>query len=641
MTRPRRSLIEAPACASKRPTNDVIIADIEAALLASGLLNAAAVTAHQGSQGETILVAHVVPCAPAEFRPILLQEYLQDILPGHPVPSRFVALDALPLLPDGEIDRQALVERHPQSGVFSTAAMIAATYDPLTAQLATIWADLLGVAVVLPDDDFFDLGGDSLRAARLILMLSDIYRVRIPVHTLYETRTLRSFAAIVHRAQREEVTAAATGSGPRAWAADARLPADIRATIVATATRERAPADAWRTGEVLLTGATGFLGAFMLRELLISTSACVHCLVRAGDPASGLLRLRLALSRYGLWHDSFARRIQVIPGDLGKPRFGLDESTFEALAYTVDIIFHCAAHTNLIAPYSAHRAVNVGGTAEVLRLAATGLPKPLHHVSSIAVFGPTGLLGGEQRVHEDDELDNYAQYLRFDTGYAASKWVAEKMVWEAARAGLPVTVHRPGHIVGDSRTGVGNPDGLLGRVVRASVRIGVYPDLPRQRMEFVPIDYVSRAIVHIAGRANHQGLALHLVPPDPRLSLDLHDFFALIATCGFRLSRVTYPQWVECMLEDARRGDTPLTPLLPLLYERVYKDELTRWELHEGSPVYDAVNTVWALSGSDIDFHPLDRSLLLKYLRHWLPAEAVPVRAAAGARRSERLLVAP
>ncbi|HEY8378069.1 MAG TPA: thioester reductase domain-containing protein [Nannocystis sp.] len=641
MTRPGRSLIGAPACASGRAVNDAIVAEIEAALLSSGLLNAAAVTAHQGSQGDTILVAHVVPCAPAEFRPILLQEYLQDVLPDHPVPSRFVALDALPIRPDGEIDREALLERHPQSGVFSTAAMIAATYDPLTAQLATIWGDLLGVALVLPDDDFFDLGGNSLRAARLCLLLADVYRVRIPVHTLYEARTLRSFAAIVHRALREDVTAAATGAEPHTWAADARLPADVRATIIATSTRERAPADAWRAGEVFLTGGTGFLGAFVLRELLTSTSACVHCLVRARDPASGLLRLRLALSRYGLWHDAFARRIHVIPGDLAKPRFGLDASSFEALAYTVDIIFHCAAHTNLIAPYSTHRAVNVGGTAEVLRLAATGLPKPVHHVSSIAVFGPTGVLGGVERVHEDDELDNYVQYLRFDTGYAASKWVAEKMVWEAARAGLPVTVHRLGYLVGDSRTGACNPDDLLGRIVRTSVRIGVYPDLPRQRMEFVPVDFASRALVHIAGRANHQGLALHLVPPDPRLSLDLHDFFALIATCGFRLSRVTYPQWLECVLEDARCGDSPLTPLLPFLSERVYKDELTRWELHENSPAFDAVNTVWALSGSDIDFHPLDRSLLVKYLRHWLPAGAVPVRAAAGAHRSGRLLVAP
>ncbi|MDC0722850.1 thioester reductase domain-containing protein [Nannocystis bainbridge] len=600
----------------------VLLDAIETVLLASGLLAAAAVTVHDGAHGGPILVAHLVPATPADFRPTALLERLQAELPGCPQPSRFVLLDALPLDAAGAVDRRALVEGQPQSGMFSSTAMIAATYDPLAAQLATLWAEALGVAVVLPDDDFFDLGGDSLKAARLVLAIAAAYRVQFPVHALYEARTLRACAAVVQRAQRGED--ALSGTGPERWLADARLPADIRATLAGTAERARAAVDAWRTGEVFLTGATGFLGSFMLRDLLTTTTACVHCLVRGDNLQVGMLRLRQALARYGLWHESFARRIRVVPGDLRRPRFGLDAASFEALAYTVDAVFHAGDHLNFVEPYLSHRATNVGGTAEVLRLAATGVPKPLHHVSSIAVFGPSGFFGGAARVHEDDDLDDYLQLLSFDFGHAASKWVAEAMVWEAARAGLPVTVYRPGLVVGDSRTGAGNPEDFMGRLVRGAIQLGAFPDLPRQRMEFVPVDQVSRAILHIAGQPGHQNRAHHLLPSDPRLSVDINDFFALVASFGYRLSRWPYHQWLDRVIQDCRERDNPLYPLLPMLSERVYKDELTRWELHEDTPVYDVANAAWALSGSDIEFPPIDRLLMAKYLRRWLAADRLP-----------------
>lgn len=597
----------------------VDLVEIEAALLASGLVADAAVTVHVGGQGDRVLVAHVVPNAPADFRPSVLLEHLQAALPRCPIPSRFVLLDALPVGVDGLVDREALVEGQPQSGVFSTAAVIAATYDPLTAQLAALWADILDVAVVCPEDDFFELGGDSLRAARLALKIADIYRVQFPVHALYEARTLRACATVVQRAQYGDVALSRTG--PLEWLADARLPRDILAAVEAIAGRSRAPVDAWRAGEVFLTGATSLLGAFILSELLASTAANVHCLVTADCPQTGTARLRQALARYGLWQEEFAGRIHVIAGDIRQLRFGLDVATFEALAYLVDAVFHAEAHANFVEPYLSHRATNVCGTAEVLRLAATGLPKPVHHVSSIAVFGPSGFLGGGRRVYEDDDLDQFLYGLPFDLGYTASKWVGERLVWEAARAGLPVTVYRPGYILGHSRTGVGDPDDFISRVVRGAHRIGAYPDLPRHRMEFVPVDFVSRAIVHIAGREGHQDRAHHLVPPEPRLSLELGDLFALMSGLGFRLSRWPYAQWVQRVIQDVRERDNPLYPLLPMLSERVYKGELTRWELHEDTPRFDMANALWALSNSEIEFPAIDRLLVGKYLHRWLATD--------------------
>ncbi|WP_434421608.1 amino acid adenylation domain-containing protein [Nannocystis pusilla] len=613
--------------------------EIEAALLASGMVSAAAVTVQESPSGDKSLVAHVVPKGGDGFHASLLQEHLQQKLPRFMIPSRFVELGALPLNANGKVDRKALVAGQGHSGVFSLNAMLAVTHDPLVGELATLWADLLGVPVVLPEDDFFRLGGNSLLAARLVLRVRDVYRVRFPVYALYEAGTLREFAAQLRRALRGEAIRSATVVGPETWQADARIPDDVRDLIVRAAAQPRPAADAWRTGELFLTGATGFLGAFLLRDLLTHTQARVHCLVRAADPAGGMARLKQALAKYGLWQPQFAARIEAVPGDLSRPRLGLDEATFAALAGRVDAVLHAGAQVNYVQPYAAHRATNVGGTLEVLRLAATGRLKPLHHVSSIAVFGPSGFFGGKRVVREDDPIDDHLEYLVLDIGYSASKWVAEKAVWSAGALGLPVTVYRPGFIMGDSRSGAGNADDFVGRSVRGAVQIGGYPDLPRQRKEFVPVDFVSRAILHIAGAAGTHGRAYHLVPPELRQSPDLNQFFAMICEFGYSLGQWTYAQWVDRTIRDARERDNPLCSLLPMLFERVYRDELTRWELYEDMPQYDTSNTNEALAGSGVRFVAMDRALIARYLRYWIASgQLPPVRAHEGGRGGQHLL---
>ncbi|MBL9105284.1 MAG: amino acid adenylation domain-containing protein [Myxococcales bacterium] len=600
----------------------VEIEEVEAALLATELLVDAAVTAQPGLHDDTQLVAHVVPRG-LDLRVAELQARLQSALPRAMIPARFVVVAALPLNANGKVDRKALSLGQAQSGVFSLAAVRAAL-DPLTAELAALWADLLGVDVVRPDDDFFALGGDSLLAARLVLRVRDAWQVPLPIHALYTSGSLRSCAALLREALGGEQAHLPSPDGPEIWQADARLPADVRAQID-RALISPAPLADWRTGDAFVTGATGFLGAHLIADLLLHTSARVHCLVRARDTADGAHRLLSALARRGVWHDGFAGRLHIVVGDLERRRFGLAPAEFDALAAAVDVVFHCGAHVNYVQPYAAHRAANVAGTAEAIRFAAAGKIKPLHHVSSIAVFGPSGFFGGKPRVHEDDDIGEHLQYLPFDIGYSASKWVSEQLVWAAMRAGLPAAVHRPGFIMGDSRSGAGNPDDFMGRCIRGSIRVGAYPVLPRQRKEFVPVDWVSRAIVHIAEDPRELGRAFHLVPPDPRDSIDLEAFFGTIADAGYPLARRSYNDWVELIVADAGTGASPLCPLVPLLLEQVHSDHLTRWQLHEGMPIYDASNTARALAGSGLVFRPLDRGLMQVYLRRLVADGLLPL----------------
>lgn len=589
------------------------IEEVEAALLASELLRAAAIVVHEDGFGDKSMVAHVVAREPGALDRDALNVYLHAQLPAYMIPPRFVEIESMPLNANGKIDRKALsiVAQRPDLAALVTPSQ--ALHDPLAAELTAIWSRLLEVKEVALDDDFFRLGGDSLLAARLVMRVREVFKVNFPVYSLYQAGTLRTFIEVVRRSRRGLALQIAD-DGPTVWRAHARLPEELQYAPELVAAACGSLADA---RDIFLTGATGFLGAFLLCDLLTHTQARIHCLVRARNEAEGLARVRQTLRKYSLWDDRLAARIQTVPGDLREARFGLSPRAWAALAEQVDTIFHCGAQVSYVQPYSAHKATNVDGTTEVLKLAASGRVKPLHHISSIAVFGPTGYFSGQAVIGEDEPLDDHLEHLRYDIGYSASKWVAEKLVWEAARRGLPVSVYRPGFIMGHSRSGVGNSDDFMARSIKGCIQLGACPDLPAQRKEFVPVDFVSASILRIAGRAGASGQAYHLVPPRPEASLDMNGFFAVLAECGYPLAVISYADWVQRLMDDPAVADNALLPLIPMLFERVYRDIATRWELYENMPAFTANRANELVAGSGIEFHRMDRVLLGNYLDFW------------------------
>src|SRR5262249_2833711 len=121
------------------------------------------------------------------------------------------------------------------------------------------------------------------------------------------------------------------------------------------------------SGDVLLTGASGFLGAYVLKELLQDTATRVHCLVRARDAENAFARVKANLSAYRCWDESFAARIHAVPGDLSQEKLGLARTAWERLS-KVDAVYHVGAAVNSLHHYAKLRAANVGGTKQLLRL---------------------------------------------------------------------------------------------------------------------------------------------------------------------------------------------------------------------------------------------------------------------------------
>ncbi|MFJ9820388.1 thioester reductase domain-containing protein [Streptomyces sp. NPDC101151] len=238
---------------------------------------------------------------------------------------------------------------------------------------------------------------------------------------------------------------------------------------------------------ILLTGATGFLGSHMLLDLLRHSDAHVYCLVRAADEAAAAERLGAQLRSYRLpWSAEIRRRITVLPGDIRRPRLGLTDEQWASLAHELDSIVGVAAAVDFLRGYHSLRGSNVLGALTLAELAATGRPKPLHHISSIAVFNEVGITS----MGEDDPL---AHVDRLVSGYDQSKWAAEVALRRARDHGLVVTALRPGGIGGHTRTGAYNPQDLSSGLISAFGRFRTVPAF--HYLNAAPVDWVSRVAV--------------------------------------------------------------------------------------------------------------------------------------------------
>jgi thioester reductase-like protein len=365
---------------------------------------------------------------------------------------------------------------------------------------------------------------------------------------------------------------------------------------------------------IFLTGATGFLGAYLLRELLDRTKADIYCLVRADDPAIGMARIEENLRRYGQNNLAQAARIVPVTGDLEKPLFGLTQTQFDALAQMIDVVHHCGALVRHLSPYAAHEAANVAGTIEVLRFASSAKTKPLHYVSTLAVFSPRDS-ADSRLILESDEPDDVAGLMG---GYAESKWAAEAIVRRAASTGLPIAIYRPGLITGDSTSGISSPDDFIWRLVRNCIDLGAGPDSSLE-LYLTPVNYVAAAIAHLSLRPQSVGNSFHLVNA---ASANLSDLLEFARSTGHPIRKMSFLEWESAAL-NLPNGDCSAGSLRPylLFYPEAKKDKLRQ---ASAMPRFDCSNAVAGLAGSDIHCPPVNDEMLRRFFDQFIQQGSWP-----------------
>ncbi len=388
--------------------------------------------------------------------------------------------------------------------------------DDLEGQVARAAAQTLGLAAGEVDlaRAFVGLGGDSLGALELCARLEERCGVAPPVAAVLDPGTsLAQLARMLGATPTERLDYAAVHG---------RFDDPVRAVDLGIERflpeeLERAPTlAAGAAGPpriIFLTGASGFLGRFLLLELLAQTSGQVLALVRAPDAHAAEARLVGVFARSPAFAAPVVAalregRLQVIPGDLLRPRFGLAATTFADLAARADAVVHAGALVNHVLPYRALFTPNVLGTVEALRLALTGSRKPIHFVSSIAAVA--GAPGATPILESAAAADLWPRRpagtaAGYALGYGTSKWAGEVLLDDAhGRTGLPVTHYRCSILLPHrAHPEQHNPADALSRLVSGLLDTGVAPPsfyAPGTRqphIDGVPVDVAAAAIAHL------------------------------------------------------------------------------------------------------------------------------------------------
>ncbi|MBU8895262.1 amino acid adenylation domain-containing protein [Corallococcus sp. M34] len=543
-----------------------------------------------------------------------LRAQVSAVLPDYMVPHHFQSLPRLPLMPNlGKVDRQALPP--PRDWKRADAARPPSTASTPMERLCRVFEQTLRAApgTFTESTHFFHAGGDSLGVARVLARVEEEFGVSLPSRQLYSHPTPAALLPFC---------ATDGGALPQPDSVRDTLLADA-ASVPSLRLNARGTQDARPPRAVLLTGATGFLGIHLLAALA-SRVERVYCLVRARDTAEAQARVRATAARYAVTLPWSEDRIRAVPGDITRESLGMEPLLHDTLARACDAVVHAAANISYILPYADAGRPNVAGTQNVLAFTAYGRLKALHHVSSLSVYGALGTLKDRQVVPEDFDLDESLDLMRYENGYTRAKWVAERLVTAARAAGMPVSIYRPGFIEGHSRTGIGNADDLLCRLLVGNIQMGIYPDFPQKYWLPVPVDYVATAMAHLVVNqppgGNYNLVAERSQEPSH------NEIFERLGGKGHPLFRVQPHVWLR---ELTRLGpDNALFPLVGFMREKVYHGTRTLLELHYRSPIADTTNTRAALAGSGIQCPDIDEALLRRYRTHLLQRHRHAVRAA-------------
>jgi myxalamid-type nonribosomal peptide synthetase MxaA len=504
------------------------------------------------------------------------------------VPVAFVALERLPLTAHGKVDRDALPKPTMEHAAWLPYR---APRTKLERVVARAFAEALGAEQVGLDDDFFALGGSSLVMARVGARLSAAYGVDLPLPILFTTPTVAGVSHMLELYWKR-------GSEGLFAARDPSI-LDAEAVLDEAVTPQGKPLAGFDDpGVVLLTGGTGFLGIFLLLELLTQTRAEVWCLTRASSPAAAIERLKATAAAFKVpWEARFDARVRPVAGDLTKPLLGLPPSAYEHLAETVDAIYHTGAIVNFVAPYSVLKGPNVDGTRQVLRLACERRVKAFHYVSTIDV------LVGTYMPRPFLEVDLPPRPPRVPFSYAQSKWIAEKLVVAARDRGLPVVIYRPSIIMGHTKTGACHKTDYILQGMRGFLKLGILP-VYDEVMNGITVDYASRAIVHLSRAPSSFGRIFHLWNVNAVPTMKMYDW---IRSYGYEFKVVSFAEATEWA-----RGvepSHPIYPMLPVLFLYLSGDpgRPMPWEEQLTlDSTAECANTLAALEGTGIECPPID-----------------------------------
>jgi len=428
-----------------------------------------------------------------------LINYLKTKLPIYMVPSKLMQLKSLPINQNGKIDRKNLPEIKDE--IIHEAGNI--KYTGIYKEIFDVYKKILNIENIGDYDNFFDIGGDSISVIKIISELSK-KNIDVTFQDIYKYPSIKELGDMLEKSYTAE--SISKGIEEIDYTEIDKL-LSINVTTVLNEKLTIKP-----VGNILLTGATGFLGAHILDKFLMKNiDSKIYCLVRSKDGKRAQIRLEERL-KYFFGDNYFLRnkdRIIVVEGDTITDEIFVQEQEKKMVLEDISCIINSAAYVKHFGKLELFEKINTKSVENLAKLAVQ-YDKKLIHISTLSVSGnilengqieqiniASGTIFDETKLYIGQNLDNV---------YAYTKYLGEKVVYDyIINHGLDAKVIRMGNLTGRFDDGKFQPnaeENAFAQRLRTIINLGVLPDnLLDFDVEFTPIDYAAEAIVMLAGVA--------------------------------------------------------------------------------------------------------------------------------------------
>ncbi|CAH1796392.1 unnamed protein product [Owenia fusiformis] len=573
------------------------LGDIERVFMQQTEVESAVIVLHDGKQqgDEPFLAAFV---SPSHVNIAKLKLSVSQTLPPDTRPTviRPINVNELPKTVNGKIDRDMLAKDGSVYNFVNAADDAEKDNMGETEEgIAKIWSKLLKLqpedaAGINKDSSFRELGGNSLS---LILLQKAIKKELETDLSYFELISSDILGALATKIKEKRIEKPSESDDLQ------NMPVELKKELLKDSTLDVNAIESLADKEnvvgplqlttdpinILLTGATGFLGSFILHGIMESTNAMVYCLARGKTDSDAFSRVKSALVKFSNWKDEYEARLEVIKSDLADVNLGLTSSQYEKLCLKIDVVFINAAKMDFNSPYSDHKTANVESTLSLIKLAATHHKKFLFSVSSLNVFlfPCTKYKDSANGMPVLKETDFFEDPSTLVGGYGQSKWASERLVQQALKVLPGGAIFRPARITGRSTDGAGPTSDFFALFLRGAIQLGSYPTV-QFPFDLTPVDYCAKSITHIMTKictdSTHHPTVFHL---NNTRVIKFHEQFQ-----GLGLKALPLEEWCDEFDKTATEKN-PLYALGPFITDAFRIADGYRW------PLFDDENTMQIL----------------------------------------------
>ena len=509
----------------------VELGEIEGAILKHELVRSAAVTVIEKGGNKYITAYYTGETIPDDQ----LKTFLEPLIPDYMMPSFFVHIEELPITPGGKIDKKTL----PLQEI--TTAASAAYVEPVTAAqraLCEIFEKALGTEKVGIEDNFFELGGSSLTASKVAVMCLS-KNISIVYADIFKYPTVRELAAIVDNSEAFEKPQSDNEFADYNYNR-------IQSVISGNVEENAGQVTKEQLGDIMLTGATGFLGIHILKAYLDNYDGKVYCLVRKGKYESMEKRMMHMLMYYfdNPCEELFKDRIICVDGDITSK-----EQVEKFSDYKFHTLINCAACVKHFAAGDVLEKINVQGVENLIEFCKNN-GRRLIQISTVSVAGE-GSDGNPPMSRVFCENDLYIGQ-NITNEYIRTKFLAERAVLEAVSNGLDGKVIRVGNLMSRNSDGEFQinfiTNGFL-RSLRGYQAVGKFPIGGMHEVtEFSPIDSTALAVLRLV-QTDRRFTVFHACNSH---HIYMADLIYAMRNHGFKIDIVEDDEFEEAVKEFAK-----------------------------------------------------------------------------------------